>query len=602
MKKRSYYLRSKAFRTYLCSYIGITFIMIGLLGVVAARHIVENARAEELRIVENRLYTIAEDMENQIEGMRQTALQIAHLPIFRSDYFQTNKYYEIELLERLEPYKQNSEICEQYFIKYNEIDKIFASTGNVVFFQSYYNKKIGEEGFEEVDELIRSTAVEASETSVFYKQGDIMLFIYPLKKYAVSKIGREGVVCFLVSEKNIQERIERIAGKLNGEVTIYYKNACILGEANDLYEDVIEKESLNGNFRIRLYMGEDNYCSWNSMFSTDEVIGFSGIMVALLVLGFIVAYLNFRPLQQIANKYKTTDKELVEADWKSIDALIESLLHGKEKNEEILRQQYRMFKEHIIRLIASGEYSNRVQEQMIVLGINLEASVYGIIKCHFKAAQEIFMKYEGIYKDIEKLSDEGVSVLPYWDSDVELGVLVAVEEEYQMEEVKELLCSLVETKYQYTEIEIAGVFCDLKEINQDVRTKKQDNIIAENAVRKEDTCKVAGNLVAKKAVEYIEANFTDCELSLDQISSEFQVTSTYMSRILKQQIGMNYKEYLNGLRLEKAKELLENQEFSVTDVCFMSGYSSVSYFIKSFQKFTGMTPAKYREEWCRRGK
>ena len=49
-------------------------------------------------------------------------------------------------------------------------------------------------------------------------------------------------------------------------------------------------------------------------------------------------------------------------------------------------------------------------------------------------------------------------------------------------------------------------------------------------------------------------------------------------------------------RIETAKRLLEDPEASVMDVCFKSGYSNVSYFIRVFQKYTGKTPARYRDD------
>ena len=59
---------------------------------------------------------------------------------------------------------------------------------------------------------------------------------------------------------------------------------------------------------------------------------------------------------------------------------------------------------------------------------------------------------------------------------------------------------------------------------------------------------------------------------------------------------MSYKEYLTKLRIEEAKKLLVQEEISVNDVCQRVGYINVSYFIKIFQKYTGVTPTRYRAE------
>ena len=58
---------------------------------------------------------------------------------------------------------------------------------------------------------------------------------------------------------------------------------------------------------------------------------------------------------------------------------------------------------------------------------------------------------------------------------------------------------------------------------------------------------------------------------------------------------MNYKEYLTRLRMTEAKRLLQSRNANISDVCRKTGYSNVSHFIKTFQKYEGITPAKYRD-------
>ena len=103
------------------------------------------------------------------------------------------------------------------------------------------------------------------------------------------------------------------------------------------------------------------------------------------------------------------------------------------------------------------------------------------------------------------------------------------------------------------------------------------------------------NTKATPVIEYIKNNCTDYNLSLDVLAEEFQVTPQYLCKIIKQQTGISYKEYLTGLRMEEAKKLLQDKNISVIDACQKSGYNNVSYFIKVFQKYTGETPAKYRD-------
>ena len=54
-------------------------------------------------------------------------------------------------------------------------------------------------------------------------------------------------------------------------------------------------------------------------------------------------------------------------------------------------------------------------------------------------------------------------------------------------------------------------------------------------------------------------------------------------------------EYLTNIRIEKAKELLGNSDYSMKEICVMVGYSDPTYFSRSFKKNVGVTPTEYKE-------
>ncbi len=93
---------------------------------------------------------------------------------------------------------------------------------------------------------------------------------------------------------------------------------------------------------------------------------------------------------------------------------------------------------------------------------------------------------------------------------------------------------------------------------------------------------------------YIEANYTK-NITLEDVSREVNISSYYLSRIFKEGTGENFIDYLTRLRIEKAKELLSTTQYSMKEICSMSGYSDPNYFSKSFKKNVGVTPTEYRE-------
>lgn len=110
------------------------------------------------------------------------------------------------------------------------------------------------------------------------------------------------------------------------------------------------------------------------------------------------------------------------------------------------------------------------------------------------------------------------------------------------------------------------------------------------ASRKEESSNDA--IVASKA--YIENNYTK-NITLEDVSREVNISSYYLSRIFKEETGENFIDYLTNLRIEKAKELLSTTQYSMKEICSMSGYSDPNYFSKTFKKNVGVTPTEYRE-------
>ena len=66
------------------------------------------------------------------------------------------------------------------------------------------------------------------------------------------------------------------------------------------------------------------------------------------------------------------------------------------------------------------------------------------------------------------------------------------------------------------------------------------------------------------------------------------------SRIFKQRYGVPPYRYLIGLRIDYASDLLRESSLSVTQVCHRSGFNSLSHFITTFRRHTGMSPSQFR--------
>ena len=94
-------------------------------------------------------------------------------------------------------------------------------------------------------------------------------------------------------------------------------------------------------------------------------------------------------------------------------------------------------------------------------------------------------------------------------------------------------------------------------------------------------------------ITYIRQNYTR-EISLKEFGAQFHLSEKYISRYFKEHFHITLSQYVNHLRLEHARQLLEESAASVTEVAMCSGYQNVSYFIRSFKKMYGVSPLKYR--------
>ena len=93
---------------------------------------------------------------------------------------------------------------------------------------------------------------------------------------------------------------------------------------------------------------------------------------------------------------------------------------------------------------------------------------------------------------------------------------------------------------------------------------------------------------------YIDMHF-DEELYLDKIADLFGVNSKYLSRLIKEQIGINFNQYVMGVRIQKATEMLKNTSMSINEIMEKTGFNSRNTFVRVFKKFEGLTPSEYKK-------
>lgn len=102
--------------------------------------------------------------------------------------------------------------------------------------------------------------------------------------------------------------------------------------------------------------------------------------------------------------------------------------------------------------------------------------------------------------------------------------------------------------------------------------------------------------VVNEAKFFLSQHFTDPNLMLQDVARAVGMSNSRFSTVFAQQSGKTFTEYLTGLRLNRAKELLRETDRRSSEIAFEVGYNDAHYFSYLFKKSVGMTPGEYRSE------
>ena len=96
-----------------------------------------------------------------------------------------------------------------------------------------------------------------------------------------------------------------------------------------------------------------------------------------------------------------------------------------------------------------------------------------------------------------------------------------------------------------------------------------------------------------KVLQYVSNHFTEA-LSLDNTAEALGISRIYLSHIFSQQLHINFRQYINTLRINRACKLMRDPSYSITQIAFMCGYENQRTFHRAFLDQCGMKPNEYR--------
>ncbi len=100
-------------------------------------------------------------------------------------------------------------------------------------------------------------------------------------------------------------------------------------------------------------------------------------------------------------------------------------------------------------------------------------------------------------------------------------------------------------------------------------------------------------LQLKQVVDFIEKNYTS-QITLNQLSASVSMSPKYFCRFFSEMTHQTPMDYLNRQRIEQACYQLSTTDDSITEIAYRTGFNDLSYFIRTFKKYKGITPGKYK--------
>lgn len=190
-------------------------------------------------------------------------------------------------------------------------------------------------------------------------------------------------------------------------------------------------------------------------------------------------------------------------------------------------------------------------------------------------------------KDIKFIIMTGYRQFEYAKEAIDLGVMKFLLKPTKIEEIKAAM------------VEVTSFIDDTLTKEEDLNYLRKKVAIYE-ALSDEATADSDDEFhkikyLIKQAIIYIKEHYKE-KIELHSVAEHLHISTWYLCKLFKQEIGSNFVSIVNEVRTDEAKKLLTETNLKVYEICEEVGYNDNPYFTKTFKKYTGTTPNKYRNE------
>lgn len=268
----------------------------------------------------------------------------------------------------------------------------------------------------------------------------------------------------------------------------------------------------------------------------------------------------------------------------------------KRQDEEFATTQLKKsnfyLKENFMREWVGGKLTNEdINNQMKYFNIKYMDSM-GIIIIRFLDRREgiIENKWQkdllcyGVENIAKELMCQFENLITFTDSKKQV---VIISEITLIKEWKDLVIKLENNIYEYLKIDVVveQEFLEAEPMDVSIIYKKLCSSLVEKSQK---------TPVVIEAQKYINRNYSNETLSITEIANKIGISQTYLTRLLKKELGMTFIDYLTYVRIKNSIILMEDPEIRIYEIAELVGYSTQHYFSNVFKKHMGMAPLDYK--------
>ena len=319
---------------------------------------------------------------------------------------------------------------------------------------------------------------------------------------------------------------------------------------------------------------KSDYFKYTKVINTIIIVSY----IVCLLIGLFIAWLNARRnynfVTNLVDKMNLTERQMRKQRNRLKESLLENIVYG---NVRHIREEAKGSN-----LFSGGEFMVMVVFDILDYGVNEKDDKDMTNFVISNVFSELVTERLGATMDYCDTKGYFVCILSFSN-----GAILSDDVRQQVDYTNEFLNKNLGVIFNSA---VSTVFSDAEKIPE--QYEKAQQALQRDA---EETLQTQQSVRCQNIKQYIKDNYTNVDLSVQSIADHFGLSFGYISRYFKEKTGQGLAKYIIEVRIEKAKELLENTNETCAKIATEVGFLSDHVFIKNFSKIEGITPGAYRD-------